>query len=120
MEIFRKPINAYSLEIPRGFKEDKEDSLVTAKRELYEEISCECRNIISLGSMYPDSGFIESKIDLYLGLGANLIENKLQEEEGIHKIKLLDFQKAIQMAIDGEILDSFTLVSLLRSQKYLP
>lgn len=119
MEIFRKPVNEYSLEVPRGFKEEKEDSIETAKRELYEEITCECKEILSLGSMYPDSGFIDSKIDLYLGFGANLIGNKLQEEEGIHKLKLVDYDKAIHMAIEGEILDSYTLAALLRSQKYL-
>lgn len=117
MKIFRKPINTYSLEAPRGFKEVDEDSIETAKREMNEEISCVSNKIIFLGSMYPDSGLMDSKVDIYLGVDCVLKKDKLQSEEGIRKIELIDYKIAYEKAIEGEIMDSYTLVALLRSKK---
>jgi ADP-ribose pyrophosphatase len=68
LNIFRPAIQSYSLEIPRGFAEPGEKPEETAKREMMEEISCTSGQIISMGSMYVDSGLMNTKTDLFIGL----------------------------------------------------
>ncbi|KGA95558.1 hypothetical protein AJ85_00145 [Alkalihalobacillus alcalophilus ATCC 27647 = CGMCC 1.3604] len=118
MKVFRPAINDYSLEIPRGFKEENEEPSMTAKRELYEEISAVSKTIIPLGYLYPDTGLIDSKVELFLGLDSEIKENKVQTEEGIQHVVKVPYQDAYQMAIGGGINDAFTLAAILRSREY--
>lgn len=119
LEIYRSTINEISLEAPRGFCEDGETNTDTAIRELYEELHCSCEKFISLGYIYPDTGLLKSKVHLYLGINAKLSDNYIQSEEGIKKSKILSFEEACHMAMDGEINDSFTISAILRSLKYI-
>jgi ADP-ribose pyrophosphatase len=119
IRIFRKPINAYSLEIPRGFKEKNETTLEAAIRELDEEIACTSSNIHYLGYVYPDSGLMDSKIDLYLALDTEIKENRVQAEEGIKEIEIIKYDTVLKMVDDGIINDAYTLAALQKSRKYL-
>ncbi|WP_341878140.1 NUDIX hydrolase [Defluviitalea saccharophila] len=119
MKIFRKNINQDSWEIPGGFTEKGEESNVTAQREMLEEISCISQEIISLGYMYTDTGLMNSKVYLYLGKDTSVKKDQLQTTEGVKSIRLVDFEDAYNMALDGEINDSYTLVAILRSKKYV-
>jgi len=119
MEIYRKAIESVSIEVPRGFSEDGETNLQTAERELYEELHCSCEKIIPLGYVYPDTGLQSSKIYLFLGVNAKLHDNYIQFEEGIKKIKIIPFKEVYDMAINGDISDSFTLATILRSLKWI-
>lgn len=119
LNIYRRAINQYSLEIPRGFSEDGEEPINNAKREMQEEISCVSENIIPLGYMYVDSGLMNSKVNLFLGLDTIIENSMVQEEEGIKNIVLYDFDIVYKMALEGQINDSFTLAAILRSKRFM-
>lgn len=119
MEIYRKTINDISIEAPRGFSEEGENSLQTAERELYEELHCKCDKFISLGYIYPDTGLQKARIYLYLGINAKFKDEYVQLDEGVKKVKILSFKEAYNMAINGEICDAFTLAIIFRSLNYI-
>ncbi|WP_017413601.1 NUDIX hydrolase [Clostridium tunisiense] len=119
LNIYRRAINQYSLEIPRGFSEDGEEPINNAKREMQEEISCVSENIIPLGYMHVDSGLMNSKVNLFLGLDTIIENSMVQEEEGIKNIVLYDFDIVYKMALEGQINDSFTLAAILRSKRFM-
>ncbi|MDF2859464.1 MAG: hydrolase [Neobacillus sp.] len=118
LKIYRPAIQSYSLEIPRGFAEIGESPEVTAKREIFEEISCECAQIDSLGTMYVDSGLMNTKVHLFIGLGTTRIKDEVQSSEGIKEMQRFTAQEVRTMALNGEIKDSFTLAALLRSWEH--
>ena len=68
LEIFRQPVGCVSLEFPRGFSEINEKSVDTARRELLEEISCRCEEFLPMGSIYPDSGLTNNRVEGNNGL----------------------------------------------------
>lgn len=114
LEVYRKPVGAISFEIPRGFSEPGEKPEETAQREMQEEISCRCVSVKPLGSMYVDSGLMDSEIYLYAGMGTEINKKKVQEEEGIRKARLFNADEVWQMAMSGRIKDSFTLAAVFR------
>lgn len=46
-------------------------------------------------------------------------ENKLQAGEGIKSIKVFDYNIVCEMALNGKINDSYTLVAILISKLYM-
>ena len=119
MRIFRENVGEESWEIPRGFTENEENGFMTAQREMMEEISCESEKIINLGYIFTDTGLMDSKINLYLGINTEIKEDRLQKEEGINTIKFIDYDSVYNMALKGEINDSYTLAAILRSKPYI-
>lgn len=57
-----------SIEIPAGYIEGDEDSIVAAKRELEEETGYTTTHIECVDSYYPSLGISGERIDLYLAL----------------------------------------------------
>ena len=104
------------LEFIRGFSDDKETGVESAKRELSEEIIYGyeiIRNPLLIGRIYPDSTILSGSVKLYLIEIKN--ENKLQERED--KVESLgdgkfynvnDFEELIR---EGKITDGFTLAA---------
>ncbi len=119
IKVYRAAIDQISLELPRGFKEENEHSIEAAKRELFEETNLISEDLIPLGSIYPDSGLVNSEIDLFIAKGINIENIRLQSIEGIKEFELMDFAQALNLAIEGEIKDAFSLSAILRSQKYI-
>ncbi|MGJ7920822.1 NUDIX hydrolase [Neobacillus sp. LXY-4] len=115
LHIYRPAIQSYSLEIPRGFGEIGEAPEETAKREIMEEISCGCKRIESLGTMYVDSGLMNTKVNLFIGLGTTRVKDEVQKAEGIKEVQLFSYDEVRAMALNGQINDSFTLAAILRS-----
>lgn len=64
---FRHATHTWEFEIVRGFSNEGEDSLATARREVKEETGCEIGEMTYLGVMNPDSGMVSSVIPIYLG-----------------------------------------------------
>lgn len=118
LNIYRPAIGAYSLEIPRGFGEAGEAPLETARREIMEEISGRCERIEPLGTMYVDSGLMNSVIHLFIGLETTRVIEKVQSEEGIKEIQMFSYGEVREMALNGKINDSFTLAAILRSWEH--
>lgn len=108
----RHAINQDILEIPAGCIEPNEDPLISANRELQEEIGFEATNLTFLGSFYPTCGYSSEIIHLYLATQVIKHSEEKDEDEFIEivKIPLANIDKMID---NHEITDGKTLLALL-------
>jgi len=118
VKIFRKAINSYSIEIPRGYGEKGETPEETAIREVYEETGYKIKkeNLAYLGEVYPNNGLLSSKIKIFY---ANIdktdkIKKALDEVENIVKLKINKINEFIKNDL---IKDAFTLSALFLYEK---
>jgi len=115
---YRYPLNEYSWEIPTGGGPMHEDKLYSAKRELREEtglIANKWRQLLRIhtsNSITDEEGFIFLAEDLKLG------ETDFDDTEDL-QIWRLPLKDALDMAMDGRITDSMSLVAILKLSKIL-
>lgn len=110
---FRFTLNEWSWEIPEGGGPPGQSPLETAQRELREETGLTASRwtqILKLhtsNSVTDEAGFIFMAEDLAEG------EKSPEETEADMRIWKLPLRDAIQMAIDGKITDSISVMALL-------
>ena len=115
--LLRHPRHAtgeFHWEIPRGFGEAGQTITENASRELFEETGCIATELISLGSIHPDTGMMSARVELFLArldkpAAGTTCEPGIEHDE-------LSITEVFEMAGNGEITDSFTLVALLRAK----
>ena len=76
-----------TLEFPAGKKEEGEDSLTTAKREIQEETGYTGKDWIYMGKIYPTPAYDTEVIDLYYAKVDQYIGQHLDEDEKIQIYK---------------------------------
>lgn len=81
--VFRHATHSWEFEMPRGGSKASETSIDTAKREILEETGYETDNLISLGSITPDSGLTASIVPIFLGEVTIEKETKQDKTEAI-------------------------------------
>ncbi len=108
---FRYPYAAETVEIPAGKREKGEDPFVCAVRELEEETGLIADNISLIATVYPTPAYTDETLYVYLATGLKEKAAHLDEGEflGVEKVP---FEKAYQMAINGGIRDSKTLIAI--------
>jgi ADP-ribose pyrophosphatase len=106
------------LELPAGKIEDAEDPLLTAQRELREEIGMAARTWTRLGGFYMTPGYATEYMHCFLAQG--LVPDALTPDvdEFIHLTRL-PLKEAIQMINDQVIEDSKTLAVMMLAQQFL-
>ena len=111
---WRYPLGEWSWEIPEGGGPEGSDVLDSAKRELKEETGLVARTWTMIqrihlsNSVSDEEGFIFLAEDLTQG------DVQPEETEADMTIWRLPLIEAIQMALDGKITDSLSVVGLLR------
>lgn len=121
---YRPFINKYQYEIPRGFSDLNEvDTKITAIRELKEEtgVTFDNRKIVSLGTMFTDSGLCNAEVSLYaveLKMKDHFILNNNDDCENIHGYILLDMNDVCEMVATNQLTDSFTLTAILKYREH--
>jgi ADP-ribose pyrophosphatase len=101
-------------EIPAGKRDDGEEPLLTAKRELREETGMEAGKWQELGSVYSSPGIFTEVIHLYQATELNDVGSQPDEDE-VFELHWLPFEEARAMALDGRISDAKTIIALLRA-----
>ncbi len=112
---YRYAAGQHLLEIPAGkLDSDGEDPEWRMKEELMEEIGKYPEKLEYLGYIYTSPGFATEKIHLYLATG--LVDKKASadEDEFLDVVKL-PLEKVYEMCINGEIVDSKTVVAIVRA-----
>ena len=114
--------NDFFLEIPRGFKDYSDNTLVDCIcREVYEETGLKVRanQATHLGSMMVDTGLSDNKVELYhLSLVSDSIDDvKLKTNdttEAIVGFQLYSEEEVYELLLQNKIIDSFSQIAIFR------
>ena len=115
---FRYPFQTQLIEIPAGKLEYGEDHRQCGLRELKEEAGAECESFTYLGKLYPTVAYDSEVIHMYLARGLSFGEQKLDDDEFLDVFKV-KFEQAVEMVMNGEILDSKTQLAILKTKMLL-
>lgn len=109
------------IEFPSGGLHDGENIEAGAKREFKEESGFQCKSLQKLGSFYETYGCLNRQIHIFFAQDVFKSKQKLdQGERGFEeiKVKLVDFEKAIKLALENKIVAmGSSLAALLLKEK---
>lgn len=110
---YRYSIDRYSWEIPEGGGKPQEKPIQTARRELLEETGYRASHYKSLGTFHTSNCFTNEIAYLFYAWNLKPGQDKQDGNEKITTKRFL-FNDAYQMAVEGKITDSITIVALFR------
>lgn len=113
-EEFHYGVGRVTLEAVSGGVEPGEDPLVTAKRELQEEIGLEAEEWIDLGAVDPFTANVVSPTRLYLARGLRFVEDAPEGTEQIRRVAM-PLAEAAQKVVASEITHGPTCVLILKA-----
>lgn len=113
VEQFRYPYKEVVLELPAGKLEKGSTPLENGKRELKEETGCTGYNYISLGQLYPSTGYTNEIIHLYACRIKSQGEQSPDEDEFLDVLKI-PMKKAVEMVLNNQLADAKTQVAILK------
>lgn len=106
------------LELPAGVLEKGEDPLVSAAREIREEIGMAAGKIRPLGGFYLAPGYTDEYMTIYLA--TELYASPLDpDEDEFLEVVTIPIEAAYEKALAGEIQDGKTLAALLLAIPYI-
>jgi ADP-ribose pyrophosphatase len=106
------------LELPAGTLEKDEDPAVCAAREIREETGFAADKIEKIGDFYLAPGYSTEFMHVYLAQDLRYDPLEADADEFL-SLETIPFEKAIQMAVNGEIPDAKSLAALLLVKSYL-
>ena len=111
---FRPAAGGWVWELPAGRLEPGEPPALTARRELVEEAGREASQWQYLGPMLSSPGVFDERIHLYLAQGLTAVPEQHEPHE-VLEVHWVDLTTALDRAMNGELVDSKTIVGLLRA-----
>lgn len=115
---FAYAINKQEYGAVSGFIDKEEVPLVTAKRELKEELGIEADEWIELGVVNPLTGQIYAPAYVFLARSLRFGKDKQDAAESITMVKL-PFAEAVRMVMESEITHAPSCVLILKVKEYL-
>lgn len=112
---YRHAADGWLWELPAGKIDNREEPLLTAKRELAEEAGVKASEWQSLGLMRSSPGVFDEVIHLYLATGLTRVEQSLEADE-VLEVHWMPIQEALQWAVDGKINDAKSVIALFRAR----
>lgn len=112
VEQFRYPYREYVLELPAGKRENGENPVVTARRELEEETGYKAGKLKFLCEVYPSPGYTDERLYLFLATEFEKSQMHLDEDEFL-SVRAIKAEEVVQMIALGQIKDAKTLIALL-------
>lgn len=110
---FRYPYKEITLELPAGKLEKGETVLENGKRELKEETGCEGYSFMTLGAMYPSTGYTDEIIHLFACRVKSVGEQQLDEDEFLN-VEKIPLNKAVEMVLNNQLPDAKTQITILK------
>ena len=112
---FRYPLGRMLLELPAGKLEPGEDPADSGRRELREETGCSAGRFVPMGKLIPTCAYDTEVIHLFFASELTRGEQDLDENEFL-SVERYTLDEALQMVLDGEIIDAKTQIGLLKYQ----
>lgn len=112
VEQFRNALGHKTLEIPAGGIEKGETPLQCVAREVEEETGYRSESITPLIEVITAIGFCDEKIPIFIARDLKKTQQHLDEDEEI-AIKVFTIDEAVEMILNGEIIDSKTVSGIL-------
>lgn len=104
---FRPAIEQYSIEFPRGGRDNNEPLSETAWRELMEETGYDANVLEHLGNIHSNTSLIQSAMAIYHAKGIKKVTDKTDGEA--ESVLFVDKATLKAMVREGKITDSHTL-----------
>ena len=118
---YRPATGAWVLEIPAGLRDVAgEAPEVTAARELEEEVGFRAGELRRLFHAYTSPGLSDEEVIVYLATGLEPVEARPQgQEEEFARVCEIPLDKAIRLALGGEVVDLKTIGGLFAAREAL-
>lgn len=118
---YRAPLDDLVLEIPAGKRDVAgEDPMVTAARELREEVGLAAGELHHLAGFHNSPGFCDEFLDVYLSVGPTPVADERQgEEELAMTIERVPLSAVPAMISDGRLTDAKSIIGLLLAIAHL-
>lgn len=110
---WRFTLNEWSWEIPEGGGDPDVDPLESAKRELREETGLTAVNWKMIQRTHLSNSVSDEEGFIFLAEGLTQGNTELEDTEAGMKVWKLPLREALQLAIDGKITDSLSVMGLL-------
>jgi ADP-ribose pyrophosphatase len=112
---YRFPLKAYSWEIIEGGGGLSSDPIESAKRELKEETGIIANRFTEIQRMHLSNSVSDELSIVYIAQDLSFGNSSPEETEEL-VIRKIPFEQAYQMVINGEITDSISVASILKTQ----
>lgn len=122
VEQHRFGTNSFTLEVPGGAVDLGENDLtLAAVRELQEETGLTSQRILSLPGYSPNAAIQSNKITYFIAYDAQPLQTPVNHNDPFENIKLrlVDFQEALQLARTGQITNALSALAILLAEPYL-
>ena len=118
---YRPALHRFTLELPAGMRDlEGEEPLVTAQRELKEEVGLEATRWTRLGRHVSAPGISDSRVEIFLARDLHEVDHDRHGPEEKHMtIERVPFEEALAMVTDGRIDDAKTVIGLLLTERLL-
>lgn len=111
---YRYPLASWEWAIPRGHAHG-DDTNRSARAELAEEIGQEPNELISIGTVTPNSGLLAGQVELFLARYSTAVSNPADRRE-VADVKWIDIAALYDEIANDQIKDSFTLSAITCAQ----
>jgi ADP-ribose pyrophosphatase len=108
---FRYPVRRVMLEFPAGKIDKGETPLVTAQRELREEVGYTATKWKRLGTIHPEIGYSTEFIELFEATGLTHVGSQLDEGEFLDVVTMSEDELLVRFDCGG-LTDSKTIAAL--------
>lgn len=113
IRIYRYPIGGWQWELPRGFSIPTMTAQENARRELHEETGITAKELVHLGSIFPNSGILTTNVDVFLAPDLDYSSIPLISEQwAILEMRFFAVKELEEMIAHGLIQDAMTLAAL--------
>jgi 8-oxo-dGTP pyrophosphatase MutT (NUDIX family) len=118
---YRAAFDELVLEIPAGMRDvPDEPTVVTAARELVEEVGLAAGRLEPMHAFYPSAGMTNSVLHLFLATELTVVDRETHGPEEAHsEVVHLPLGDAMAMVESGEIRDAKTIIGLLLVERQL-
>ncbi|MEU7529662.1 NUDIX hydrolase [Saccharothrix sp. NPDC042600] len=118
---YRHPLGKRIWELPAGLLDSgAEEPLEAARRELVEEVGLTASSWVTLVDVAASPGFTDEVVRVYLARGLSSVDREhMGEEEADLEVHRFPLDRAVEMALAGEIVNGAAVAGLLAAQAVL-